>query len=195
MRRPWKITITLVAVLVAALMVSSIIRPRISKSSLPINEVAGDREFPNTINITKLQTLDESPLNHLPYDDPRAAAIAGPVPDNLAKNGKPRSSDSKLMELALHKLRKGILVDSTPERMKTGQTARVMASIGSVKVSLDALEQDMPSGENQKVVVEKTPISPKMKMTLKSGDFDITHIHARTRPHAGHRACEPSLPG
>ena len=175
MRRRWKITITVVALLVAALMVFSIVRfskPPTNRAA--VKPLGASKQVSSPARITKLQTQDQPPDQE--YSNPNAVAgMEGPA--KLAKNGERRPpTDFELLGGALHKLQKGVLVDRTPERMKTGQTVQVVARIGSDKLSLDKLQRDMPSGENQKVEVEKTPISPKMKMTLKGADFDITPL-------------------
>lgn len=69
----------------------------------------------------------------------------------------------------------GGLAYSFPEKMKTGQREDVVASIGSDKVPIAVLKAHVAGEEEgQEVKTEQTPVTPKMKMTLTSADFDIT---------------------
>jgi hypothetical protein len=77
-------------------------------------------------------------------------------------------SEQDQLELALKCLRPGQMAYSTPEKMKTGQMRRVTAILG-VK-GVDVLS-GLPS--DQKKASEATPISTKMRMTLKGSDFGI----------------------
>jgi hypothetical protein len=76
----------------------------------------------------------------------------------------------------LSKLKKGNLAYNTPEKMKTGSTARVVARIGADNISVQTLESGMPADQGTKTETEQTPVSTKMKMTLNSADFDITPL-------------------
>jgi hypothetical protein len=73
-------------------------------------------------------------------------------------------------------MKKGELAYNTPQKMKTGQTAHVIARIGPKGVSLKTLEAGMPTGNDTTTAISPTPVSTKMKMTLKSADFDITPL-------------------
>lgn len=84
-----------------------------------------------------------------------------------------KSPEDKLEEAVSH-LKVGGLAYSFPEKMKTGQREDVVASIGSDKVPTAVLKKQIPTEEGQEVKTEQTPITPKMKMTLTSADFDIT---------------------
>jgi hypothetical protein len=101
------------------------------------------------------------------------------APPDEPKGQKPpctQQADERALEGAVARLRKGNLAYHTPEKMKTGETSRVIARIGSNKVSLDALLSGMPSDKGTKTEAVETPVSTKMKMTLKSADFDITPL-------------------
>jgi hypothetical protein len=84
-----------------------------------------------------------------------------------------KSPEDKLADAVSH-LKVGGLAYSFPEKMKTGHREDVVASIGSDKVSMAVLKKQLPTEEGQEVRTEQTPITPKMKMTLISADFDIT---------------------
>jgi hypothetical protein len=60
--------------------------------------------------------------------------------------------------------------------MKTGNTARIFARIASDRISVQRLESGMPAGQGTTTETEATPVSAKMKMTLKSADFEITPL-------------------
>ena len=98
----------------------------------------------------------------------------------------PRASDDRLLDQALAKLKKGNLAYNTPEKMKTGQTAHVIARIGSDKVPIDTLESGMPTDKETKTATAPTPVSTKMKMALKSADFDITPLSSEEQLVAGY---------
>ena len=84
--------------------------------------------------------------------------------------------DDELLATSIDKLNKGKLAYSTPEKMKVSQTQRVIASIGGAALSTEALRAQLPTGNKKAVEEIATPISPRMKMTLKSADFDITSL-------------------
>ncbi|MBS1813613.1 MAG: hypothetical protein JSS87_01925 [Acidobacteria bacterium] len=83
-------------------------------------------------------------------------------------------SDEQNLDRQLQDLKRGNLAYNTPETMKTGETARVTARIGSEKVSVATLKSGLPDDGNTTAL--STPVSTKMKMTLKSADFDITPL-------------------
>ena len=74
----------------------------------------------------------------------------------------------------MQNLRRGELAYHFPEKMKTGETAPVTATIGTDKVSEEVLKDVFPANEKAGVQTAFTPITPTMKMTLTSADFDIT---------------------
>ncbi len=88
----------------------------------------------------------------------------------------PRPSEDALIEQSLARLKQGNLAYNTPQKMKTGETARVTARIASGGISLQTLEAGLPSGPGSTTATASTPISTRMKMTLKSADFDITPL-------------------
>ena len=69
--------------------------------------------------------------------------------------------------------------------MKMGHTERVSARIGSSDVSVDALKSDLPSGQARVVAAAATPVSARMKMELKSADFDITPLSSEEQGVGG----------
>lgn len=84
--------------------------------------------------------------------------------------------DDEQIDAELARLKQGHLAYNTPQKMKTGKTARVVARIGSDAVALRALTEGMSSEEGRQTGTAATPVSTKMKMTLKSADFDITAL-------------------
>jgi len=101
------------------------------------------------------------------------------------KNLPPIPSDEQLLEQSLAKLKQGNLAYSTPEKMKKGHTDHVTARIGSEKVSVQTLESGLPSYQGTKTETAVTPVSTKMKMTLKGADFDITPLSSEEQIVAG----------
>jgi hypothetical protein len=94
-------------------------------------------------------------------------------------------NDEELLEDSLSRLKKGNLAYSTPEKMKMGRTEHVTARIGSPEVSVQALKSDLPSGTDRAVATAATPVSPRMKMELKSADFDITPLSSEEQGVGG----------
>jgi hypothetical protein len=94
-------------------------------------------------------------------------------------------SDDEQLDQALAALKQGNLAYNTPQKMKTGQTARVVARIGSDQVSVTTLKSGMPSGPGTTTVTAATPVSTRMKMTLSSADFDITPLSSDEQLVAG----------
>jgi len=88
----------------------------------------------------------------------------------------PPASKGQSPEERLNKLKEGNVAFNHPDKMKTGQTARITARIGSNEIPIAALEAGMTSNQDTKVETVSTPISLKMKMTLKSADFAITTL-------------------
>lgn len=84
------------------------------------------------------------------------------------------ATSEEQLEEAVNHLRVGGLAYSFPKTMKTGQQDDVVASIGSDKVPVAALQAHVAAEAGQDVKAEPTPITTKMKMTLTSADFDIT---------------------
>ncbi len=125
----------------------------------PNGESAAPPEMPSP----PPQSPNRSPSSIEPEPVP-----AGPPP--------PMSSDDDLIEQSLARLKKGNLAYNTPQKMKTGQTARVTARIAPGEISLETLESGMPSGAGTTTATAPTPISTRMKMTLKSADFNITQL-------------------
>ena len=97
----------------------------------------------------------------------------------------PAPSEEELLEQSLAKLKKGNLAYNTPEKMKSGHTAHVTARIGSEKVSVQTLKSGMPTDQGTMTETAATPVSTKMKMTLKSADFDITPLSSEEQIVAG----------
>lgn len=105
--------------------------------------------------------------------------------NKASKNRLPAPSDEDLIEQSLAKLKKGNLAYNTPEKMKSGHTAHVTARIASEKVSIQTLKSGMPTDQGTKTEITATPVSTKMKMTLKSADFDITPLSSEEQIVAG----------
>ena len=110
----------------------------------------------------------------------RAAPDAAPAPP----------SDDQLIESEISKLQQGNLAYSTPQQMTTGKTAHVVARIAPISVSFEALKSNLPTDQNQKVATAATPISTRMKMSLKSADFDITPLSSEEQIVAGDTATQ-----
>ena len=97
----------------------------------------------------------------------------------------PPPSDDELIAASLNQLKKGNLAYSTPEKMKMGHTERVSARIGGADVSVEALKSALPSGQGRTVDTAATPVSARMKMELKSADFDITPLSSEEQGVGG----------
>ncbi|MCU1324554.1 MAG: hypothetical protein JWM43_4203 [Acidobacteriaceae bacterium] len=123
----------------------------------------------------------ENPATDQPTTD--HPATDNPVP-------APPPTDDQLLESALGKLKKGNLAYSTPQKMTTGKTAHVVARIANDTVSVEVLKSDLPSGQNEKIETAATPISTRMKMTLKGADFDITPLSSEEQIVAGNTATQ-----
>ncbi len=121
----------------------------------------------------------------IPSLDPKAttSGSTSPLPNSHIPVSHP--SDDELLDQALGKLRKGNLAYNTPEKMKTGQTAHVVARIGSDKVSIGALEAGILNDQETKTATAQTTVSTRMKMELKSADFDITPLSSEEQFVAG----------
>ena len=123
-----------------------------------------------------------SPEPALPQNDEPATEVSGQQGTAASSSQESDSgsvgtgADDELIEQSLATLKKGNLAYNTPERMKTGSTARVTARIGAGDISVQTLESGMPADQGTKTEAEQTPVSTKMKMTLKSADFDITPL-------------------
>jgi hypothetical protein len=94
-------------------------------------------------------------------------------------------TDDELLEKAIQTLKNGNLAYNTPEKMKTGQTAHVIARIGSDHVTIATLKSGLSADPGTKTEVTSTPVSSKMKMTLKGADFDIATLSSEEQFVAG----------
>jgi hypothetical protein len=93
-------------------------------------------------------------------------------------------TEDELIEQSLQNLKQGKLAYATPARMKTGESQTVTARIGSEQMDSGALTQGL--GQNgETVTTAGTPVSVKMKMTLKSADFDITPLSSEEQVVGG----------
>jgi hypothetical protein len=110
---------------------------------------------------------------------PRESAVPSPVPSFSPP------TDDELIEQSLTSLKKGNLAYNTPEKMKSGSTAHITARIASNKISVQTLESGMPAEQGTKTEIELTPVSTKMRMTLKGADFDITPLSSEEQIVAG----------
>jgi hypothetical protein len=97
----------------------------------------------------------------------------------------PSEDPAAALDNALEHLQTGNLAYSTPERMKMAETAHIVARIASSAISVDTLKAGMPSDAGTQVATEATSITPKMKMTLTSADFDITALSSAEQMVAG----------
>jgi hypothetical protein len=97
----------------------------------------------------------------------------------------PTELDELRLDRSIDRLKRGNLAYNTPERMKTGQTAHVVARIGSDKLTIALLMSQMPEDKATKTDTATTPISTKMKMTLKSADFEVTPLSSEEQFVAG----------
>jgi hypothetical protein len=104
---------------------------------------------------------------------------------DLDANLQNPANDEELLAQSLARLPKGNLAYSTPEKMKTGQTAHVVARIGSDEISVNALKSGLPTDQGTATASVASRISTKMKMTLKSADFDITPVSSEEQFVAG----------
>jgi len=105
-------------------------------------------------------------------------------PEDKRHHGRSPASDSnskpetptleKRLEEAVKNLKTGRLAYHFPETMKTGETAPVVATIGTERVTEEQLREIFSPTERAGVQMTKTPVTPKMKMTLTSPDFEIT---------------------
>ncbi len=127
-------------------------------------------------------------------ESPPASADVAPAPPaptsktplvRLRRPETPEPSDDELLEQSLDQLKKGNLAYSTPEKMKMGHTERVSARIGGSDVSVDELKSQLPSEQGKTVAVAATPVSARMKMELKSADFDITPLSSEEQSVGG----------
>jgi hypothetical protein len=84
---------------------------------------------------------------------------------------------------ALQKLEQGKVAYSTPVSMLTAQSATVVARIGGSQVT--GLTEGMPSAPGAAINTAPTPISTKMKMSLRSADFDITPLSTEEQEVGG----------
>lgn len=136
-----------------------------------------------------------------PHDNSNGASQGKP-PDESAKHDhhertpslSPASADAQptedeLIEQSLQNLKQGKLAYETPSKMKMGESQTVTARIGSEQVDSGALTQGL--GQNgQTVSTVGTPVSVKMKMTLKSADFDITPLSSEEQVVGGAKPTE-----
>ena len=118
---------------------------------------------------------------------PSGAGHGGSVAPHLHEHqGHPPSAPSPEDQIAasLAALKQGNLAYSTPQKMKSSETAHIVARIAGGNVSLSTLESGM-GGSATQVNTAPTPISTKMKMSLKSADFEITPLSSDEQIVAG----------
>jgi hypothetical protein len=104
------------------------------------------------------------------------------VPDTGAAAGDP---DELQLDASMQKLQDGKLAYSTPVSMMTGESANVVARIGGSAVSADAMKAGMPQEPGSTVATAATKVSTKMKMALRSADFDITPLNSEEQEVGG----------
>jgi hypothetical protein len=88
----------------------------------------------------------------------------------------PFSTGDTQVDQALRRLPNGTLGYNSPEVMKTGHIALVVARVGPEQMAALGLMSGISATPGTKTETVSTPISPKMKMTLTSADFDITPL-------------------
>jgi hypothetical protein len=103
-------------------------------------------------------------------------------PDTGAAKGDP---DELALDASMQKLQDGKLAYSTPVSMRTGDSATVVARIGGSAVSADAMKAGMPQEPGSTVATATTKVSTKMKMALRSADFDITPLNSEEQAIGG----------
>ena len=129
------------------------------------------------------ETAPPKPEN--PHPEHRSTVGIDRSPAGVAPPAPAPPTDDQLIDSALRKLRKGNLAYSTPDKMKSGETAHVVARIAGDTVSIDTLKSNLPTDPGAKIAVAATPVSTKMKMTLKGADFDITPLSSEEQIVAG----------
>jgi len=143
------------------------------KSAAPPSDTRSEPQSAPTVESKKESTRDTAVTGSM------AGSVAERGPVHRRKPVAPpkpveKTPEEKLEE-AVSRLKVGGLAYSFPEKMKTGQREDVVASIGSDKVPIAVLKAHVAGEEDgQEVKTEQTPVTPKMKMTLTSADFDIT---------------------
>jgi hypothetical protein len=111
------------------------------------------------------------------------------TPSQLPSPAAAKPTEDEQIEQSLQNLRQGKLAYETPAKMKMGDSQTVTARIGSEEVDSGALTQGLgQSGGTVSTV--GTPISVKMKMTLKSADFDITPLSSEEQVVGGTKPAE-----
>ncbi len=113
--------------------------------------------------------------------------IAGPppvAPKSSAHTESPGNDPDELaLAASLQKLDQGKVAYSTPVSMFTGQSATVVAHIGGSHVT--SLTGGMPSSPGSTIDSAPTPVSTRMKMSLRSADFDITPLSTEEQEVGG----------
>ncbi|HEX2919514.1 MAG TPA: hypothetical protein VHN81_13435 [Edaphobacter sp.] len=167
-------------ILVAGLAFATVVLGCKSAAPPPSNTEVQPQPAPPTVD-TKKESASEAAVT-----GGVTGSVAGPTagrkplrhrkpaaPETAAQKPAEKSPEEKLEE-AVSRLKVGGLAYSFPEKMKTGQREDVVASIGSDKVPIAVLKAHVAGEDGQEVKTEQTPVTPKMKMTLTSADFDIT---------------------
>ena len=121
--------------------------------------------------------------SHLHASVPDTEAHAGA--DTGANSGLGGDPDELALDASMQKLQDGKLAYSTPVSMMTGDSATVVARIGGSAVSADALTAGMPQQPGSTVATATTKVSTKMKMALRSADFDITTLSSEEQAIGG----------
>ena len=141
-----------------------------------------------------------TPSHPIPSQSPTPSKPTGSQPNhNHAANRSPAglaptpgsgspvstATDDELLAQSLANLKQGNLVYNTPQKMKSSQTAHITARIGSDQVSLGDLQSSLPASSGTTTATVATPITTKMKMSLRSSDFDITPLSSEEQIVAG----------
>jgi len=117
-----------------------------------------------------------------PPPPPPPAPVPTPKPPMRIESAT-ADPDELALAAALQKLEQGKVAYSTPVSMLTGQSATVVARIGGSQVT--GLTDGMPQAPGSTVNTAPTPISTKMKMSLRSADFDITPLSTEEQEVGG----------
>lgn len=130
------------------------------------------------------EPAQQSPTAVSPPAQAPAPPVEAPPPPRRRSPASVPSSDEQI-DQALANLKQGNLAYNTPTKMKTGQSAHVVASIGGGNISVSTLENGMPNGQGTQTATAATPVSTEMKMSLTSADFEITPLSSEEQIVAG----------
>jgi hypothetical protein len=102
----------------------------------------------------------------------------------------PAPTDDDLLAQSMATLEKGTLAYNPPDKMKDSDTVEITARIGSEKIPVQMLILGMPSTKGAKIETQSTPVTTRMKMTLKSADFTVTPLSSEEQVVTGEAPTE-----